>query len=411
MRVLVLSPRYPYPATRGDERRVLHLLEGLSRRAEVTLACFGDGPPLPFEGVRVESVAQRLPAAVRENLRRPDPRIPLQVRMHLDARMRVLAGDLVAQLRPDVVHASLVRMAPYLPPAGTCHRHLDLIDALSVNMASRARASAPPSSLLFALESRLLARAEARWAAAADSCSLVSEEDRRAAPGLEHAAVVGNGVDARTLPFLDPGRRPPALLFFGNLGYFHNVEPARFVAREILPRVRRERPGTTLRIAGARPSRAVRELGALEGVTVVGPVADMAAELHAAAVAVLPMFSGSGVKNKVLESFCAGTPVVTNDLGIQGIEHARPARHYVGGESAAELAAACIQLLDSPARRRAVAAGARELARSSFTWDAKVEALLDLYGASRSAPAVSAPGCARRAGRRRGACAAPSARP
>ncbi len=48
-------------------------------------------------------------------------------------------------------------------------------------------------------------------------------------PGLDPAAVIPNGVDLdRCRPA--PDRRSPAFLFFGNLGYFHNVEPARFVA-------------------------------------------------------------------------------------------------------------------------------------------------------------------------------------
>lgn len=380
MRILFLSARHPFPATRGDERRVLHLLEGLGRRADVTLACFGAGPPLPFPGVRVESVARRLASTARENVAHPDPRLPLQLRLQLDAGMRALVARCVERRRPDVVHASLLRMAPYLPPPGTCHRHLDLIDALSVNMATRAAASPAPLRPLIALESRLLAGAEARWAASADSCSLVSEEDRRAAPGLSHAAVIGNGVDLATMPFREPRDRPPSLLFFGNLGYFHNIAPACFVAREVLPRVRAERPGTVLRIAGARPARAVRELQALDGVSVVGPVSEMAAELHGAAVAVLPMFSGSGVKNKVLEAFCAGTPVVTNALGIQGIEGARATQHYLRGEDPDALAAACIRLLDGVRERLALAARAHALVRRAYTWESRVEGLLELYG-------------------------------
>ncbi|MGH3994448.1 MAG: glycosyltransferase family 4 protein, partial [Pseudonocardiaceae bacterium] len=118
-------------------------------------------------------------------------------------------------------------------------------------------------------------------------------------------------------PFRVPPDEPGPLLFFGNLGYFHNVEPACFGAREVLPRVRRELSHTQLRIAGARPAGAVSELDRLPGVDVVGPVDDMACELHRAGVALLPMFSGSGVKNKVLEAFCSGTPVVTNGAGIQ----------------------------------------------------------------------------------------------
>jgi glycosyltransferase involved in cell wall biosynthesis len=391
VRILVLSARHPFPATRGDERRVLHLVEGLSRRAEVTLACLQSGPELPFDGVRVRSVTQRLPSVLRENLRRRDPRLPLQVRLQLDSRMRRLVDGLVRDWRPDVVHASLARMAPYLPPAGTCHRHVDLVDALSVNMATRAGVAPRMLRPALALESRLLARAEACWGTVADSCSLVSDDDRRAVPGLEGAAVVGNGVDLAAIGFRDPAQRPPTLLFFGNLGYFHNVAPARYVAQEIVPRVRRSCPGAVLRIAGARPSRAVRELDALSGVSVVGPVADMAAELHRAAVAVVPMFSGSGMKNKVLEAFAAGTPVVTNALGIQGIAGARPGRHYLDGETTGELAAACATLLASPRARVAVAAPAFELVRDAFTWEAKVDQLLELYATPPSGPQAPAP--------------------
>jgi glycosyltransferase involved in cell wall biosynthesis len=169
------------------------------------------------------------------------------------------------------------------------------------------------------------------------------------------------------------------MLFFGNLGYFHNAEPARFGAREVLPRVRAKIRGADLRIAGARPSRVVRRLGELDGVTVAGPVDDMARELHRARVALLPMFSGSGVKNKVLEAFCAGTPVVTNEAGIRGLEGARAGRHYLAGETAAELAAACTRLLEDRCLRRSLAGEAFALVRREFTWERKIAALLELY--------------------------------
>jgi glycosyltransferase involved in cell wall biosynthesis len=301
------------------------------------------------------------------------------VRLYLQSGMRKLVDREMARFSPHVVHATLARMAPYLPRRGRCHRHLDLVDALSLNMESRAMASGGPARLGAAAEARLLRRFEARSACDADSCSLASEFDRRAAPGLEGARVIGNGVDLDAFPFLDPAGRAGSMLFFGNLGYFHNVEPARFGAREVLPRVRAQVSGADLRIAGARPSRAVRRLGELDGVTVVGPVDDMARELHRARVALLPMFSGSGVKNKVLEAFCAGTPVVTNEAGIRGLDGARAGRHYLAGETPAELAAACTRLLADPRLRRGLAREAFALVRREFTWDRKIDALLELY--------------------------------
>ena len=379
MRILFLSPRDPSPPDRGDRRRVFHFLSELAKHGDVTLACFGAGAPMPIDGVRVESVTRGLPGAVGANLGCPDPRTPLQVRLYLHTRMRELVEREMDRFSPHVVHATLARMAPYLPRRGRCHRHLDLVDALSLNMESRAGASRGPARLGVRAEARFLRRFEARVASDADSFSLASEFDRRAAPGLERARVIGNGVDLDAFPFRDPADRAGSMLFFGNLGYFHNIEPARFAAREVLPRVRAEVGRAELRIAGARPSRGVRRLAELDGVTMVGQVGDMAGELHRARVALLPMFSGSGVKNKVLEAFCAGTPVVTNEAGIRGLEGAQAGRHYLTGETAPELAAACVRLLADRCLRRSLASEAFALVRRKFTWDRKTAELLELY--------------------------------
>jgi glycosyltransferase involved in cell wall biosynthesis len=382
VRILFLAPRYPFPPNRGDRRRVLHLLEGLRAHAEVTLLCFGSGAPLPVAGVRVETVGRSALRAIQANARAADPRLPLQVRLFLDSAMQSLARCWVQRWSPEVVHVTLARMAPYLPPRGVCHRHLDLVDALSVNMATRAQASSSPSRAVFALEARLMRRYEAQQAAAADSCSLVSPSDRAAAPGLASAAIIPNGVDLKAFPFEDPARRAPILLFFGNLGYFHNVEPARHVALQVLPRVRQQVPDAVLRIAGARPTAAVRQLERLPGVDVVGPVPDMAAEIHRASVAVLPMVSGSGMKNKVIEAFSAGTPVVTNAAGAEGLSAVEPGRHYLRAEGAAGIADACVRLLTNPSDRSRLAGHARELVERRFSWESAIEALLRCYGVS-----------------------------
>jgi glycosyltransferase involved in cell wall biosynthesis len=386
-RILFVAPRFPFPPHRGDQRRVFHFLEGLAERAEVTLVSFGDpGEELPLDGVRAVTVAHGLPAAVAANLREPRPRVPLQVRLFLQTRMRrAVERELAAG--PDVVHVTLARMGPYLPGPGPWHRHVDLVDSLALNMATRASADALPLRPVFAAEARLMRRYEAGLVRAADSTSIVSEADRAAVPGLESAAVVPNGVDTEAFPFRDPAAEPraPRLLFFGNLGYFHNVEPARDVARDVLPRVRREIPEARLRIAGARPAAQVRRLERLDGVELAPDVPSMADELHAAAVAVLPMFSGSGIKNKVLEAFCAGTPVVANRAGVEGVTGAEAGRHYLEGASADELAAACVRLLREPAEGARLAREGLGLVHERFTWARQVDALAGLYGIGASA--------------------------
>ena len=169
------------------------------------------------------------------------------------------------------------------------------------------------------------------------------------------------------------------LLFFGNLGYFHAIQPVRRLATEVLPLVRREIPGATLRLVGARPAPAVLALAELEGVELVGPVERMADALHAAAIAAVPSYTGSGMKNKVLEAYAAGIPVVTNALGIEGIEGAQAGQDHSRAESPQELAAACVALLRDPAARVRQATAARALVEARYSWARQAERLLELY--------------------------------
>ena len=382
-RVLFVSPRYPYPPRRGDQVRVFHLIEALRRRAEVRVVTFGEGEPLPLPEVEVRTVAMRPDRRLAANLR-ARPTLPGQVRLFLDTGMTAAIEAEIEAWKPDVLHLTLSRMAPYMPARGPFHRHLDLVDSLALNMRTRAGAHRGPARAAFATEARLMLAYEARAAAAADSCSVVSAADR-AMPGLERAAVVPNGVDVDAFPFAPPRERPPLLVFFGNLGYFHNVEPARFLAERVLPLVRAEVPAARLLLVGARPAPAVRRLAELEGVELAADVPEMAAELSRAAVAVLPSFSGSGIKNKILEAFCAGLPVVSNGLGVQGVDGALAGEHYLAAEGEAELAAAVTALLGDPARGAALAGAAHELILARYTWERQAQRLLALYGAGGAA--------------------------
>lgn len=395
-RILIVAPREPTAALRGDQLRVHHLARALARDHDVSVLAFGERE-IDVPGLRVVRATPGGRMAANVDRRSPGRRgpagaLPLQVRLHLDQGLwRALAREL-RERPPDVLHVTTARMAPYLV-AGPWHRHLDLIDALSRNMATRAAAERAPLRLLLRHEARLMERYEAAAVGRADSSSLVAAADRLAAPGLDGVAVVPNGVALDAFPFVPEPRRGAELVFFGNLGYFHNVAPAVHLAREVLPLVRQRVPDARLRLVGARPGAAIRRLDGLPGVEVVGPVPEMAAELHRATVAVVPMFTGSGMKNKLLESFAAGTPVVSNALGTEGIAGLRDGEQLLLAEGPDDLAAACVRLLEAGDERVRLARAARRLVEQRYSWDAAADRLRELYdGAPRAAgaPAVTA---------------------
>jgi sugar transferase (PEP-CTERM/EpsH1 system associated) len=388
VRVLVLATRLPVPPWRGDQVRLYHHLRVLARRHEIVLAALTlRRPEAPVRaavaelGVRVEVVPLGLlgaaPALLRALL--GDPR-PGQVLLYLRRRAAARVRALIAGGRFDVVHAQLVRAAPYLPLGAGPPAVVDLIDALSLNFGRRAALARGPEAHLAAWEARRLARFERALLGRVSAALVVSEADR-AALG-ERARVVPNGVDTEALVYQEEGRVPARLVFAGNLGYFPNVDAACWLAEEIFPRVRAALPHATLRIVGARPARAIRRLAARPGVSVAADVPAIAPELAAAAVAVIPMRAGSGMQNKVLEAMACGTPVVASPRAAAPLA-VRAGEHLLVGEDAAGLAAATLTLLREPARARALARAARALVERCYRWEDSAAGVEAAWRASR----------------------------
>src|SRR5689334_10174986 len=139
MRICFLTPRFPYPPLKGDTLRVYHQLRTLSRDHEITLLSIAEAPPSAEDAAEVaalcaEVVVVPLPRwRVGWNLGMGVlGRQPLQVRYYQMGTIRGKLAALLAQKPYDVVHATLIRMLPYVwnlprPPVA-----VDLIDSLTL---------------------------------------------------------------------------------------------------------------------------------------------------------------------------------------------------------------------------------------------------------------------------------------
>jgi glycosyltransferase involved in cell wall biosynthesis len=297
-----------------------------------------------------------------------DPR-PLQVLLYARRRAQARVARLIAAGGFDVVHAQLVRALAYVALRGRPPVVVDLVDVLSRNLARRAAAEDGPLGRLLAREAARLRAFEAAVVESGAPCLVVSERERAALPVGGDVRVVPNGVDPALFPYREDGRPPARLVFGGNLGYFPNVDAARWLARDILPRVQQSVPEAELRLVGARPARAVRALATAPRVSLAAAVPAMAPELAACTVAVVPLRAGSGLQNKILEAMAVGTPVVATGRATAGLE-LTSGEHLLVADDAEALAAAVIALLRDPGRARAMARAARGLVESRYRWEA-----------------------------------------
>jgi glycosyltransferase involved in cell wall biosynthesis len=301
---------------------------------------------------------------------------------------RLLEG-LMREETFDVAYVHLLRMAPYvLAPSRPLYRVLDLTDAISRELAASLRFRGPAQQRLFALEAARVARYERALVRQFEETWLISAADARALCGDCRGAnvqIVPNGVDTAQFRPLEGARRSGQLAFVGHMAVLHNVDAAEYLATEILPLIRREIAGVTLKIVGPQPVARVRQLARLPGVTVTGYVADLNALLNETAVFVAPLRFSAGIQNKVLEAMAAGVPVVASP-GVNIGLAAEPGKTILVAEKREEVAAAVAGLLRDPAWRQALGQAGRAWVIQHFRWDVALRRMAEIEQMLRARP-------------------------
>ena len=166
------------------------------------------------------------------------------------------------------------------------------------------------------------------------------------------------------------------LLFVGNFTHTPNTDGVLWFVNKILPLISARRPDVRLRIVGGDLSEEVLA-AASETVEILGWVPDLEPIYLKARVVVAPLRYGAGVKGKVAESLSYGVPVVTTQVGAEGMGLVdNVTARIVDGE--ADFADAVVDLLvDDEKWSRLSRVGLRHV-DERFGADATRQALADL---------------------------------
>jgi O-antigen biosynthesis protein len=222
----------------------------------------------------------------------------------------------------------------------------------------------------------------------ADLSLYPSENEVRIASALEPGAAIGTVVPYCFDAFGSPRAAPAGqeIVFIAGFGHPPNEDAAVWFVKDILPRIRDAVPGAHLSIVGSSPTGRVRALAG-EGIGLSADVSDaeLAAAYARARVAVVPLRCGAGVKRKVVEALRLGVPLVTTNVGAQGLPGLSA---VVAVEDAADaFAAGVVALLRDDAAWARRCCEQVDYARDRFSRAALTDSLL---GAMAIAPAVRA---------------------
>ncbi len=151
-----------------------------------------------------------------------------------------------------------------------------------------------------------------------------------------------------------------------------NVQGLQWLMEEAWPLVLGKEPDAVLAVAGS-----VCERFTVPGLQIklLGRLESLAEEHDRAAVCLVPLQVGSGIKIKLLEALSYGKAAVSTTVGVQGLEDWSAGAVDVADQPEA-FAAAVVRLLRDPELRRAREAAATRLVRKHFAAGSPMEAAL-----------------------------------
>lgn len=394
MNVLLLTQVLPYPPDSGPTVKTWNVLKHLSRTHRVTLVSFVRGDQ--SDAVRhLQAYCAAVHTVPLRRNRLRDARAlvrswatgdPFLIVRDDRATMRRLVDRLAKATPFDIVHADQVNMAPYAARVKGARLIFDAHNALWLAMQRLCETRQPgPVRRVLQREWRALRRYEGALCRQFDAVLTVSEADRRALEAAAeiplHATVIPIAIDTREVT---PIARQPAgdrILHVGTLLWPPNADGVLWFLNQILPLIRQQRPNVTVEIVGARPPRALTAAAArYPGVQVSGFVPDLGAALRRAAVLVVPLRAGAGMRVRILNGLAQAMPIVTTTVGCEGIDVVH-GEHLLVADTPEAFAAATVQLLAHPDDAVALGRRGRTLIEERYEYRTVCAALDTVYEA------------------------------
>ncbi len=376
MRVLFFAPRDCRPPNTGAKLRNFHLCRELAREAKVTYLAFAEDGQSAFPdeiAAQIITVPHQGGHSASKLARGLAGKWPLTVLNYTTPAMQEQLSQLLREQAFDVVQIESLLLAAYLPILEAARpRPLLICDWHNVDseVLERYAAHAPNQARRFyaLATARRLAALEKRAMPLFDAHLTVSDRDRahlrQLCPGAP-VFTVENGADTASFDAAAPANRRHRIVFVGSMDYHPNVDAAQFFAREIWPAVQKARPDWVFTIVGRDPAPAVRELAALPGIEVTGTVDDV----REAVASVVPLRVGGGSRLKILEAMAARVPVVSTQLGAEGLAVLDGETIWLRDEPAA-MGQALLDVAHDETKRQKLVDAAHLLAKTRYDWAA-----------------------------------------
>ncbi len=136
---------------------------------------------------------------------------------------------------------------------------------------------------------------------------------------LKPSFVIPAGLDLSLISASKQGFEFPSLFHLGSLEWSPNQEGILWFLKHCWPDIHSKNPDLKFYIAGRNAPIWLVERLNLPGVVYLGEIPDARSFIQSKAIMVVPLFSGSGMRVKIIEAMSFGKAIVSTSIGAEGL--------------------------------------------------------------------------------------------
>ena len=199
--------------------------------------------------------------------------------------------------------------------------------------------------------------------------SYVSEKDKNFVKHLQkNCLVIPNGVNllSEYTEIKDSSDYDSIqnLVFVGNLDYSPNRLAVDYIANQLCDFF----PNLSFYIVGGGDHNLSKRYSSKRNLTFTGYVTDLSTYMNSRSIFISPIFSGTGLQNKILDAFAHGVPVIASPSSVTGINCIANV-HYLLANTPNEFVSSIKLLMSDSGNRRALVKNSITLVKKEYDWE------------------------------------------
>ena len=195
-----------------------------------------------------------------------------------------------------------------------------------------------------------------------DGIIAITPVDARNLDRLSHSTNIISvpfGINLESLTANPVQPEDASLFHIGTMNWYPNEEGIRWMIDEVWPVVTKKLPGIEMHLAGRYMPEWLQKLS-VPRITVDGEVSDVWEYMQQFSIMVVPLFSGSGIRIKIVEAMAAGKAIITTAIGAEGINYEN-GQHLLIAKDPKSFVDAIVRLYNDKALRDSLGKNARIL--------------------------------------------------